>query len=111
MLDHHQLNHRSLIVANDVRGHTVNVITRPHRPPAPRSLRRGRRRLVAPRTALRDLHACERLTISINRWRDDVVAHDTPSDPGNGPIEAVNLLVGKIGRLGHGYRGTGRRDG
>jgi transposase len=45
-----------------------------------------------------------RLATTIDRWRDEVLAFHTTGGASNGPTEAVNLLVEKIRRLGHGYR-------
>jgi transposase len=45
-----------------------------------------------------------RLATTIDRWRDEVLAFHTTSGASNGPTEAVNLLIEKIRRLGHGYR-------
>jgi transposase len=45
-----------------------------------------------------------RLATTIDRWRDEVLAFHTTGGASNGPTEAVNLLVEKIRRIGHGYR-------
>ena len=41
---------------------------------------------------------------SIDRWRFEVLAYHSTAGASNGPTEAVNLLVDKIRRIGHGYR-------
>ena len=38
------------------------------------------------------------------RRRDEILAFHTTGGASNGPTEAVNLLIEKIRRLGHGYR-------
>ncbi len=45
-----------------------------------------------------------RLARTIDRWRDEVLAYHATGGASNGPTEAVNLLVEKIRRIGHGYR-------
>ncbi len=45
-----------------------------------------------------------RLATTIDRWRDEVLAFHTTGGASNGPTEAVNLLIEKIRRIGHGYR-------
>jgi len=45
-----------------------------------------------------------RLAGTIDRWRDEVLAFHTTGGASNGPTEAVNLLIEKIRRIGHGYR-------
>lgn len=45
-----------------------------------------------------------RLATTIDRWRDEVLAYHPTAGASNGPTEAVNLLVEKIRRIGHGYR-------
>ncbi len=45
-----------------------------------------------------------RLARTTDRWRDEVLAFYTTAGASNGPSEAVNLLVEKIQRIGHGYR-------
>lgn len=44
-----------------------------------------------------------RLATTVSAWQDEVLAyHDTGRS--NGPTEAVNLLVEKVRRIGHGFR-------
>lgn len=45
-----------------------------------------------------------RLARTIDRWRDEVLAYHQTDGASNGPTEAVNLLIEKIRRIGHGYR-------
>jgi len=45
-----------------------------------------------------------RLARTIDRWRDEVLAYHQTGGASNGPTEAVNLLIEKIRRIGHGYR-------
>lgn len=45
-----------------------------------------------------------RLARTIDRWRDEVLAYHSTGGASNGPTEAVNLLIEKIRRIGHGYR-------
>jgi transposase len=40
----------------------------------------------------------------VDRWREEILAFHTTDGASNGPTEAVNLLIEKIRRLGHGYR-------
>jgi len=44
-----------------------------------------------------------RLATTISAWQDEVLAHHT-TGLSNGPTEAVNLLIEKIRRIGHGFR-------
>lgn len=41
---------------------------------------------------------------TVDRWRDEILAFHTTGGASNGPTEAVNPLIEKIRRLGHGYR-------
>jgi transposase len=45
-----------------------------------------------------------RLATTIDRWRDEVLNYHRTGGASNGPTEAVNLLIEKIRRIGHGYR-------
>ena len=45
-----------------------------------------------------------RLARTIDRWRNEVLAYHQTGGASNGPTEAVNLLIEKIRRIGHGYR-------
>jgi transposase len=45
-----------------------------------------------------------RLATTIDRWRDQVLNYHRTGGASNGPTEAVNLLIEKIRRIGHGYR-------
>lgn len=44
-----------------------------------------------------------RLATTISAWRDEVLAYHT-TGLSNGPTEAVNLLIEKVRRIGHGFR-------
>lgn len=45
-----------------------------------------------------------RLARTITTWRDEFLAYFTTNRISNGPTEAVNLLIKKILRVGHGFR-------
>jgi transposase len=45
-----------------------------------------------------------RLARTITTWRDEFLAYFTAGRISNGPTEAVNLLIKKILRVGHGFR-------
>jgi transposase len=45
-----------------------------------------------------------RLARTVTPWRDDFLAYFSAGRISNGPTEAVNLLVKKIKRVGHGFR-------
>jgi len=45
-----------------------------------------------------------RLATTVDRWRNEVLAYHTTGGASNGPTEAVNLIIEKIRRIGHGYR-------
>lgn len=44
-----------------------------------------------------------RLGPTLTRWRKEVLAHHT-TGASNGPTEALNLLIKKVKRVGHGHR-------
>ena len=46
----------------------------------------------------------ERLARTINSWRTELLAYFDTGGVSNGPTEAINLLVKKIKRVGHGFR-------
>lgn len=73
---------------------------------AARDLAHAKRRLIVffQHAANADIHELTRLATTIDRWRDEVLAFHTTSGASNGPTEAVNLLIEKIRRIGHGYR-------
>lgn len=50
-----------------------------------------------------DVAELRRLARTISRWQNEVVAYHTTGHS-NGPTEAVNLLIEKIRRIGHGFR-------
>lgn len=45
-----------------------------------------------------------RLAKTVDRWRDEILAYHSTAGASNGPTEAVNLIIEKIRRIGHGYR-------
>jgi transposase len=45
-----------------------------------------------------------RLARTLDSWRDELLARFTASDVSNGPTEAINLLIKKVKRVGHGFR-------
>ncbi len=45
-----------------------------------------------------------RLAKTVDRWRDEILAYHRTGGASNGPTEAVNLIIEKIRRIGHGYR-------
>jgi hypothetical protein len=51
-----------------------------------------------------EIRELTRLATTIDRWRDEVLAYHSTAGASNGPTEAVNLLVDKIRRIGHGDR-------
>jgi transposase len=46
----------------------------------------------------------ERLARTLDSWRDELLARFSHPTISNGPTEAVNLLIKKIKRVGHGFR-------
>jgi len=69
--------------------------------------------LADARTALADLYAqtaaaaipeCTRLAATVRRWEPEILAWHTTGGLSNGRTEAVNLLIKKIKRVGHGFR-------
>ncbi len=69
-------------------------------------LAHAKRRLIVffQHAADADIPELTRLASTIDRWRDEVLDFHTTNGASNGPTEAVNLLVEKIRRIGHGYR-------
>ena len=47
---------------------------------------------------------CRRLAATVRRWENEILAWHTTGGASNGPTEAVNLLIKKIKRTGHGFR-------
>ena len=45
-----------------------------------------------------------RLAATIKSWRSELLAYFTTGGLSNGPTEAINLLIKKIKRIGHGFR-------
>jgi transposase len=71
-----------------------------------RDLAHAKRRLIVffQHAADADLPELTRLATTIDKWLDEILAFHTTGGASNGPTEAVNLLVEKIRRVGHGYR-------
>jgi transposase len=67
--------------------------------------RHARRRLVAfyQWCADADVPELTRLANTISAWQPEVLAYHT-TGLSNGPTEAVNLLIEKVRRIGHGFR-------
>lgn len=68
--------------------------------------------LVDARIALEDFYAwiaridlpeANRLARTVRRWEAEILAYHSTGRASNGPTEAVNLLVKKIKRVGHGF--------
>lgn len=51
-----------------------------------------------------DIAELYRLARTVDTWRDEIIAYHLTGGASNGPTEAVNLLIEKIRRIGHGYR-------
>ena len=48
-----------------------------------------------------------RLARTLDAWRDELLAYFDTGGVSNGPTEAVNALIKKVKRVGHGYRNFG----
>lgn len=51
-----------------------------------------------------DVAELYRLARTVDTWRDEIIAYHLTGGASNGPTEAVNLLIEKVRRIGHGYR-------
>jgi transposase len=51
-----------------------------------------------------DLPELHRLAATIDAWREELLAYFDTAGISNGPTEAMNLLIKKIKRTGHGFR-------
>jgi len=74
-----------------------------------RDLGDARRRLhrVLDRCARADVPELVRLGRTLDAWRDELLAYWTPTGRrgvSNGPTEAVNALIKRVKRVGHGFR-------
>ena len=69
-------------------------------------LAHAQRRLVVffQHAADADIAELTRLARTIDAWRDEILAFHTTGGASNGPTEAINLIIEKIRRIGHGYR-------
>ncbi len=72
----------------------------------------ARRRLVVffQHAADTDVPELTQLARTIDRWRNEILAYHHTGGASNGPTEAVNLLIEKIRRIGHGYRNFDTTD-
>lgn len=62
---------------------------------------------ILDRCARSDVPELHRLARTLDAWRDELLAAFTPTGrcpASNGPTEAVNMLIKKIKRIGHGFR-------
>jgi transposase len=73
---------------------------------AAEDLAHAKRRLIVffQHAADAEIPELSRLARTIDAWRDEILAFHTTSGASNGPTEAVNLIIEKIRRIGHGYR-------
>jgi transposase len=69
-------------------------------------LAHAKRRLVVffQHAADAEIPELTRLARTIDAWRDEILAFHTTGGASNGPTEAINLIIEKIRRIGHGYR-------
>ena len=51
-----------------------------------------------------DVPELHRLARTIDAWREELLAYFDTSGVSNGPTEAMNLLIKKVKRTGHGFR-------
>jgi hypothetical protein len=51
-----------------------------------------------------DVPELTRLARTIDSWRSELLAYFDTGGVSNGPTEAINLLIKKIKRVGHGFR-------
>jgi len=73
---------------------------------AANGLAHAKRRLIVffQHAANAEVPELTRLAKTIDRWSNEVLAYHTTGGASNGPTEAVNLIIEKIRRIGHGYR-------
>jgi len=66
----------------------------------------ARRRLIVffQHAADAEIPELTRLARTVDRWSKEILAYHTTGGASNGPTEAINLLIEKIRRIGHGYR-------
>ena len=71
-----------------------------------RSRDRAERRLLRWFTAVADHEIPElvRLARTLDAWRAELLSYFDTGGVSNGPTEAVNSLIKKVKRVGHGYR-------
>jgi transposase len=51
-----------------------------------------------------DVAELSRLARTVRAWEAEILAWHVTGGSSNGPTEAVNLLIKKVKRLGHGFR-------
>ena len=68
-------------------------------------LAHARRRLIVffQHAANAEVPELTRLARTIDRWSNEVLAYHSTGGASNGPTEAVNFVIEKIRRIGHGY--------
>lgn len=73
---------------------------------AAEDLAHAKRRLIVffQHAADAEIPEFSRLARTIDAWRDEILVFHNTSGASNGPTEAVNLIIEKIRRIGHGYR-------
>lgn len=73
---------------------------------AANGLAHAKRRLIVffQHAANAEVPELTRLAKTIDRWSNEVLAYHSTGGASNGPTEAVNLIIEKIRRIGHGYR-------
>ena len=73
---------------------------------AAEDLAHAKRRLVVffQHAADAEIPELTRLARTIDAWRDEILAFHTIGGASDGPTEAINLIIEKIRRIGHGYR-------
>jgi transposase len=86
---------RTWIAAQDLR----LIFTCPDRPRAEQALYRW-----LAYCADADIPELTRLARTIDSWRPELLAYFDTGGVSNGPTEAINLLIKKIKRVGHGFR-------
>lgn len=69
-------------------------------------LAHAKRRLIVflQHAALAEIPELNRLARTVDTWSDEILAFHTTGGASNGPTEAINLIIEKIRRIGHGYR-------
>jgi transposase len=95
--------------AGDPTGHVAAAwlakehLRRVYQPASRRTVRRRLDRFYA-HCASVDVPELRRLARTVKAWQREIVAFHTTCGLSNGPTEAVNLLIEKVRRVGHGFR-------